>query len=130
MTLEPRSALSAALNDPSRWIRIGAARAALRLAPGGAAEMLAERAAALGDSLPADETSIIAVALAHAGGDPLPLAAKLLRGNVADLQSALDGDYDQWAGYVNERIRTNSLQERFRPLEYFYAARRHGRLTA
>jgi hypothetical protein len=119
---EPLQALSEALNDRCHWIRIGAARVAPGLAPTGAADLLAMRGKALEESLPVDETSIVAVALAHAGGDPLGLVAKLLRGNTEDLRIALGGDYDRWSTYANERIKTGSLQGNFFPLTPFYAA--------
>jgi hypothetical protein len=52
MNDEPLEALSSALIDPCRWIRLGAAAAAPYFAPLGAADLLAKRTAALAGPLP------------------------------------------------------------------------------
>jgi CHAT domain len=122
MTPEPRKALSGALSDPTLWVRLGAANVAPWLAPSSAAALLTERANALHNSMPVDETAVIAVALARAGGDPRPMVAELLHGDLADLNTALEGDYDGWSDYSNGQIRNNDLKGPFRVLTPFYAS--------
>jgi len=109
MNEEPRESLSSALFDPSPWVRIGAAAIAPWLAPTQAADLLMTRAWGPNEELPLDEAATIAVALARAGGDPLPLVARLLRDDVVSLKLALEGDYDRWANYLFERADSVSL---------------------
>ncbi|MDI1263062.1 MAG: hypothetical protein PS018_07390, partial [bacterium] len=103
MATEPRRALSGALHDPVRWIRLGATQLTPWLAPTGAAEILAAKAGADGASVPPEETSALAIAMTHAGGDPLPMVADFLHDTVANLEHALSGDYGQWEDYLLQR---------------------------
>ena len=63
MNDEPLRNLAKALWDASPWIRLGAAEVSPWLAPTGAGKLLAKRAEALMDTLPIDETAVVAVAL-------------------------------------------------------------------
>src|ERR1700731_4077499 len=121
MSEEPLKALSAALCDSSRWIRLGAARAAPTLAPKGAAVLLAQRTSRLSNPLAVDEAATIALALAYVGGDPLPLVARLFHCDTESLRNSLEGDYDRWANFANDKIRRGDLQGPFRILMPFYA---------
>jgi len=119
---EPIRGLSAALRDPSQWIRLGAARAALSLAPTAAVDLLEGRASEL-STLPVEETANIALALAGAGGNPLPLVAKLLQDDVSSVRRALAKDYPRWEEYAVGRIRRTSLPNRsYRLLSWLFAA--------
>ncbi len=127
MNDEPLRSLVKALWDASPWIRLGAAEASPWLAPTGARKLLAERAEALMDNLPIDEAAVVAVALARAGGDPLPLIASLLRSDPDTVRTALMRPHAEWTRFANERIREIGGNRRFGLLMPFWASWRAAR---
>ncbi|MFG1374927.1 CHAT domain-containing protein [Xanthobacter oligotrophicus] len=117
-------ALEAALADPEELIRIGAARAAPWLAPKGAAELLSARQAHLPEPLPVAEASILAIAMEWAGGDGLPLAARILQTTPEVVEAATAGDGEHWARAMNQLVDRIGRPGRFRLLQPFFVAHR------
>lgn len=103
MGREPISALAAALDDRSRWVRLGAARTAPYLARAAAPELLTRRLSILGAEPDPVEAVTLALALARAGIDSLPQLSAVLQDDKARLEDALGQDYDHWARYLNAR---------------------------
>lgn len=124
---EPLRSLAKALGDASSWIRLGAAQASPWLAPTGARQLLTERAEALMEDLPIDEVAVVAVALARAGGNPLPLVSALLRSDPDTVRTALMQRHDEWTRFANERIGVLGRDQRFRLLMPFWASWRAAR---
>ncbi|MCG5236286.1 CHAT domain-containing protein [Xanthobacter oligotrophicus] len=117
-------ALEAALADPEELIRIGAARAAPWLEPKGAAELLSARQAHLPEPLPVAEASILAIAMEWAGGDGLPLAARILQTTPEVVEAATAGDGEHWARSMNQMVDRIGRPGRFRLLQPFFVAHR------
>ncbi|MFG1375758.1 hypothetical protein [Xanthobacter autotrophicus] len=117
-------ALEAALDDPEEQVRIGAARVAPGLAPQGAAALLSAREAHLPEPLPIAEAAILATAIEWAGGDGVPLAARILETTPDVVEAATAGDGDHWAHASNALIHNIARRGPFRLLQPFYVAHR------
>ncbi|MFG1377345.1 CHAT domain-containing protein [Xanthobacter autotrophicus] len=123
MPSEPLRTLIEALADPIDEVRIGAARAALRLAPKGAAGLLATRAAALPAPLPVAETATLALALERAGADGLELAGRLLQASQEEMAAALSGDGNDWVQVSTDLAARTGRPGPFHILQPLYVAR-------
>jgi hypothetical protein len=111
VSARPVDALLTALGDRSRWVRIGAAKAAAYLAPDTAVELLAARMPSLDANSPVD-TSGYAVALARAGASDLALsvASGLLRQEPKQLRILCEmPNANPWAEALAERSRAIGL---------------------
>ncbi|MFG1286039.1 CHAT domain-containing protein [Xanthobacter versatilis] len=117
-------ALGAALADPEELIRIGAARAAPYLAPKGAAELLWARQEQLAEPLPVAEASSLAIAIEWAGGNGVPLAARILQTTPEVVEAATAGDGAHWAREMNQLVDRIARPGRFRLLQPFFVAHR------
>ncbi|MFG1179297.1 CHAT domain-containing protein [Xanthobacter versatilis] len=117
-------ALGAALADPEELIRIGAARAAPWLAPKGAAELLWARQEQLAEPLPVAEASSLAIAIEWAGGNGVPLAARILQTTPEVVEAATAGDGAHWAREMNQLVDRIARPGRFRLLQPFFVAHR------
>ncbi|MDI4656468.1 CHAT domain-containing protein [Xanthobacter autotrophicus] len=117
-------ALEAALADPEEQVRIGAARAAPWLAPKGAAALLSARQAHLPEPLPVAEASILAIAIEWAGGDGVPLAARILETTPEVVEAATAGDSDHWERSTSQLVDRIARPGPFRLLQPFFVAHR------
>lgn len=117
-------ALEAALADPEELIRIGAARVAPWLEPKGAAQLLSARQAHLPEPFSVAEASVLAIAIEWAGGDGLPLAARILETTPDVVEAATAGDGDHWARAMRQLVGRIAQRGRFHMLQPFFVAHR------
>lgn len=106
MARKPSQDLARALADPIRPVRLGALRAAPWLDPTGAAVVLTDQIKNATGSQPREDIAAAAIALAQAGGDPLPMVADLLQDSTANLEEALGSDYHHWQSYLLQKLET------------------------
>lgn len=121
MSAEPITAIIEALDDPVRFVRIGAIRATPWLAPQSAGAVLLPRYGALGDNPDVGEAATLALVLAGLGHDSLPLTARLLHDTRDNIEAALQGSPSDWLNYLAERTRTGGLRGPFAILMAFWA---------